>query len=222
MANQKNQKQLLKKDFAFGSFKVVEDGKVSVAFDFSKAPIPSETYSASEVTLKHFPPHDYFLVFAQVDPIDQSFRHNLQIRIDDIALLNTWVNSREFYNRIGDWYRNTYKSAPQRNKLEVPKGTPGYQLSANLMFLGHKERSGVAAFYYFDPRAAREIALGKMPDKSLIGSPVVQVKLNTFLLWSLLDQMREHIDGLLTKFPVLSDRVPNDSVKTKEAHHANR
>lgn len=207
----KESKQLMVKKFAFGTFKVVENGKVAVAFDFSKAPIPQDTYSATHASFESGPDHDCFFIFSQVDANSKAIRHKLEVRFDDISVLNLWLNSKEFFRRITTWYSETYGNAPEFRPINIGNGTPSYQVSANLAFMGHQETSAVAAFYYFDPRAAREIAVGNMPDKSLVGSPVVQVKLSTHALWNMLSQVETFVDQLIQKYPKLSDRINNSA-----------
>lgn len=199
----KSNRQLISRQFAFGSFTAQEDGRVSVSFDFSKAPVPKEVYSASHAFLKSGPGHDVFLVFAQVDASTNEIKHNLQIKFDDVALVNAWRNSQDFYSSISRWYAATYGSEPKILNESLPSNSIYHQLSANLMLLGHQETSGIASFYWFDPLAARDIALGKVPNKDLMAQPVVQIKLNSHLLWQLLSGVSDYINGLMTKYPSL-------------------
>ena len=206
-------KVTLKKVSSLGSLSVNSDGRVSVTFDFSKAPVPKETYSASECFLREGVDHDVFLVFVQLDATTGEPQHTLQVKFDDLALANLWKNSQAFHERVGLWYEGTFGRKPERKKCKVPANAPYFQLTSNLAFIGQQENSVVAAFYYFDPRAARDIAQGRVPNKALMWVPVVQVKVSAYAIWNLLNDVRDYVNALIEKYPALQARQVTETVQ---------
>lgn len=209
---------IIKKSSSGGALVVHKDGRVSVSFDFTKIPAPKETYSASQAFLKEGPGHDVFLVFCQIDGNTGDPRHYLQVKFDDVALLNTWINSREFFQRIGSWYESTYGTTPVAEQTEVVRGVESFQMSANLAFMGHFESTAVVAFYYLDPRSTRQMAVGQLPGRQELVTPVVQVKLNTLLVWNLLAQVEQYISRLAERYAVLGSRVVQSSSEQARLH----
>lgn len=129
-------KQLLAKKFPFGTFQITEGGKVSVTFDFSKAPVPRDTYSASFVNVTPGPADDCFISFYQVDSDSGEVKHKLELKFDDLALLNAWINSKEFYDRAKTWYEATYGVALKPKGVVPIKTAMSHQLAANMVFVG--------------------------------------------------------------------------------------
>ncbi len=200
----------LEKKYSFGIFKIEEGDRISVSFDFSKASVPKETYSASYAFLKVGSNlHDVFIIFVQIDAINGTVKHNLQVKLDDLSIINAWANSKDFYKRVENWYRQTYDNEPKKEIVEISSNTPSYQVASNLVFFGHQENSAIVAFYYFDPRAARDIMMGRNPNEDLVGVPIVQVKMNTLTVWCLLDDIKNYIDDILSKYPKFKNRMSN-------------
>jgi hypothetical protein len=198
----------LEKRYAFGTFKIEDGEKVSVSFDFSKAEVPKDTFSASYAYIKKGPNHDIFMIFVQLDAVDGTVKHNLQVKFDDLSLVNAWINSKDFYRRVSEWYKTTYNIEIKNCGYDLTTRTQSYQVTSNLVFFGHQENSAIVAFYYFDPRAARDIILRRMPNEELIGIPVVQIKMSTFAVWSFLDDIKNHVGNIITEFPILNNRIP--------------
>ncbi len=216
MARKSEPSAIIKKSSAGGALVVHKDGRVSVSFDFTKIPVPKETYSASQAFLKEGPGHDVFLIFSQVDGSTSEPQHYLQVKFDDIGLLNTWINSREFFQRLGLWYESTYGAKPALQPVEVTRGLDSFQMAANLAFMGHFESTAVAAFYYLDPRSTRQMAIGQLPGRQELVTPVVQVKLNTLVLWNLLAQMEQYIEKLVERHSLLRSRLVQATVSDQK------
>lgn len=191
--------------FSCGTYSQGKDGTVTVSFDLSKAPIPENVYSASSALFIEGINHETYINFFQYD--GKIPRNYLQVRLDDIAVLNLWRNSNEFFIRTTDWYNEAYGKKPSiAVKPKNFENLTSYQVSANLVFSAHQENSAIMSFYFFDPRAAREISLGNTPDPKLMANPVVEVKTNTYIIWDLLNQISEYVGKTIKSIPQLELR----------------
>ena len=211
----KNRKNALKaspsasKSAPWGTYRHKNDGTVSISFDLSKAPIPSNIYSASLASFVDGDNHEAFLNFIQIDA-NRSYRNYVQVRLDDIAVLNFWRNSKDFYDMTGAWYENTYGEKPVAARLsdfDKLAGLSAVEMSANLIFMAHQENTAIMAFYFFDPRAAREMTMGSTPVSSMATNPVVEVRTNTYVVWNLLDQVSAYVEKTLCDNPRLQAKI---------------
>ena len=178
------------------------NGVVSVSFDLSEVPPLQRSYSASFAFFTEGDSHETFINFIQQGI--ESYSSFLRIRLDDLALLNFWRNSKDFYERTGAWYENAYGNKPlDADKPLDLKGVPMFQVSSNLIFASHLESTAIMSFYFFDPRMARKLALGKISSDDMIARPVVEVQTNTYIVWNLLHQISSYVDRTVKKIPSL-------------------
>ena len=211
----KNRKNALKasppgpKSAPWGMYQQKSDGTVSISFDLSKAPIPSNVYSASLASFVDGDNHEAFLNFIKIDA-NRSYRNYIRVRLDDIAVLNFWRNSKDFYEMAGAWYENTYGKKPVATRFsdfDKLGSLHAVEMSANLIFMAHQENTAVMDFYFFDPRAAREMTMGSTPASSIATSPVVEVRTNTYVVWNLLDQVSAYVEKTLRDNPHLQAKI---------------
>ena len=136
------------------------NGVVSVSFDLSEVPPLQRSYSASFAFFTEGDSHETFINFIQQGI--ESYSSFLRVRLDDLALLNFWRNSKDFYERTGTWYENAYGNKPlDADKPLDLKGVPMVQVSSNLIFASHLESTAIMSFYFFDPRMARKTSTRK-------------------------------------------------------------
>ena len=178
-------------------------GGVSVALDFTSAPVPDRRFSADAAWVV-LGSDLVRILFAQYRAAGPQVEHVVVVRVPFTAV-RYFVSSMESVGPQGKEYLARVKNppSPEVDKDKLPEQT--FTLDANIMVAGFSDREACIDLY--NSSAQAKVAL-KQGSGEFRAEPIARVFLTTRLLIDLFDEL----SAMVSKLPadVLADEVVHE------------
>ncbi len=170
---------------------------VSIAIDYSEAPVPEHYYVADYFYVENLDPQ-ILLVFGKFDrPQQDRLRNKLEIYFSSMLFVRQlWKSTRVFHKGLRDFVEK-YKYAAVTPGARTVVAEKAQTIHSNNVLMVHSGGECMMDFFYLSPR---DVSLKVQKKRNLELEPQVRVIIPPTLLLGFLDACEPIVQSLAPKF----------------------